>query len=601
MTEQSSGYIFFPEAGNMYKPEEPDDEAAFPGPLLTKKMQKDSLIRFMVQKSQECLNATDIQDPVETYFFWQIMELFCRQNGKVMMYEVGTLLFRGYGMLRKKSSELRGVKNYKNWCLPLAQLVCSNSPDGEHRELMIKMGDDFASRGLTYAAHICYVVAKVELGSHGQFDLIGCNRLPFGLRILSDIIQTTETYEYVLSLTSGRAQPNFQIFKLYYASRLTMIALYDLAIAYCETIARAVITFPGSFKRTFMERVILLSCNLHKELQEENEAEWLLELRRLHSVKVADANANANAVPEQRMPSTSSDLGSEIQDPITGEIPAYDQHTDPEDVFDSRYTMGELLGKGGFGSVYAGVRNEDGKQVAIKYVNKRHINKLLNIPGEKDNTNKEVTLLRMVSRPPCCSNIVALLEWFDMPAQVVLVLERPIPCMNLKEFTKLQNGCLSEAQTRDIMLQVIQAARHCCDRGVLHRDIKAQNLLINTDTLQVKLIDFGCGDLLKDTPYKKYAGTPAFWPPERVLFEDYNGIPATIWGLGILLSYLLVGKYPFNSKKSFDDAYLNLCPGVSRELLELLIWCLDFNPQLRPTFEDLLRHEWFVEGIQDKV
>lgn len=136
-----------------------------------------------------------------------------------------------------------------------------------------------------------------------------------------------------------------------------MIALYDLAIAYCETIARAVITFPGSFKRTFMERVILvnkfiinckmvsrfqmhgvvlitsfvqLSCNLHKELQEENEAEWLLELRRLHSVKVADANANANAVPEQRMPSTSSDLGSEIQDPITGEIPAYDQHTDPE-------------------------------------------------------------------------------------------------------------------------------------------------------------------------------------------------------------------------------------------------------------------------------
>lgn len=114
--------------------------------------------------------------------------------------------------------------------------------------------------------------------------------------------------------------------------------------------------------------------------------------------------------------------------------------------------------------------------------------------------------MRMVSRPPCCSNIVALLEWFDMPAQVVLVLERPIPCMNLKEFTKLQNGCLSEAQTRDIMLQVIQAARHCCDRGVLHRDIKAQNLLINTDTLQVKLIDFGCGDLLKDTPYKKYAG-----------------------------------------------------------------------------------------------
>lgn len=56
------------------------------------------------------------------------------------------------------------------------------------------------------------------------------------------------------------------------------------------------------------------------------------------------------------------------------------------------------------------------------------------------------------------------------------------------------------------MRQVVQAARHCCDCGVLHRDIKGENILINTDTLQVKLIDFGCGDLLKNTPYKIYTG-----------------------------------------------------------------------------------------------
>lgn len=58
----------------------------------------------------------------------------------------------------------------------------------------------------------------------------------------------------------------------------------------------------------------------------------------------------------------------------------------------------------------------------------------------------------------------------------------------------------------DFMLQVVEAARHCYSRRVFHRDIKAENLLFNTDTMDVKLIDFGCGDLWQDTPYEEYAG-----------------------------------------------------------------------------------------------
>lgn len=78
--------------------------------------------------------------------------------------------------------------------------------------------------------------------------------------------------------------------------------------------------------------------------------------------------------------------------------------------------------------------------------------------------------------------------------------------MDLFDFLVDQGGQLSEPLTRYIMYQVIRAARHCSDCGVLHRDIKSENLLINTETLQVKLIDFGCGDLLKDTPYTYYDG-----------------------------------------------------------------------------------------------
>lgn len=78
--------------------------------------------------------------------------------------------------------------------------------------------------------------------------------------------------------------------------------------------------------------------------------------------------------------------------------------------------------------------------------------------------------------------------------------------MDLREFVNLHSGHLTEAQTQDIMWQVVQAARHSTARGVLHHDISPENLLINIDTLQVRQIDFGCGELLVDIPYRMFIG-----------------------------------------------------------------------------------------------
>ncbi|KAF4071660.1 hypothetical protein AMELA_G00275890 [Ameiurus melas] len=531
-------------------------------------MRKENLIRYIQTKIQECFQHIHERDQVEAYFFWQIMELFCNRNGEVMMCEVATILFRGFSWLRQKLPNYEDGNRWKEWCLPLAELLSSSPPDHhEHREALIKMGDDLASRRWTYAAHICYVVAKVELGSRSQFELIGCDgRVPFGIQVLSKAFVRTETYEYVVSLTSGLAQPNFQRWKFCQASRLAHFNLTDQAFKYCENIARATFTFPDRIKRSFVERLILLSCKLLDEKAEE--PEWLLELRQLHRTKLE----NLNGDPEQRMATTSHDVVSEIQDSEcslrTGEIPALqspdlEQHNDPPAVFESRYTLGKLLGQGGFGSIFEGVRTEDGKEVAIKFVQKIKV-KTMTIPGETQELPVEVALMKMVSRPPRCSNVVELLEWFNMDDQYVMVLERPSPCMDLYKFTNLQGDCLPEAQARDVMLQVIRAARHCCDRGVLHRDIKEENLLINTDTLEVKLIDFGSGDLLKDTPYEEYSGTDFFIPPEFLKNEEYMGIPTAIWGLGVLLFSLICGVYPFFVADVLHDAHLELCPDLSQ-------------------------------------
>lgn len=107
---------------------------------------------------------------------------------------------------------------------------------------------------------------------------------------------------------------------------------------------------------------------------------------------------------------------------------------------------------------------------------------------------------------PYCEEVVELLDWFETSEIFVLVMERPDPCMDLYKFSKQGDGQLSEDVSQTIMKQVVQAVRLCCDRGVLHRDIKPENILINQQTLEVKLIDFGCGDLLTDEVYTEFRG-----------------------------------------------------------------------------------------------
>ncbi|XP_076868388.1 uncharacterized protein LOC143519147 isoform X2 [Brachyhypopomus gauderio] len=265
----------------------------------------------------------------------------------------------------------------------------------------------------------------------------------------------------------------------------------------------------------------------------------------------------------------------------------------------SRYTVGDLLGTGGYGSVYAGVRKADGKQVAIKYVPKYHAERFITVPGETRSLPLEVALMKMVCRPPRCEHIVELLEWFECNNYFILILERPVPCMDLFKFLDLHQRQLPEPLARLIMHQVVQAVLHCHDRGVVHRDVKENNLLVNPDTLEVKLIDFGCGDLLKTGPYRHFRGTKVYCPPEWLVNRTYEGRQATIWSLGVLLYSIICGDVPFKNKEDHVKAHLCFSGNPSRDCRHLIRWCLQKDPEKRPVLEDVLAHKWFLEGLQN--
>ncbi|XP_053479076.1 serine/threonine-protein kinase pim-2-like isoform X1 [Ictalurus furcatus] len=180
-----------------------------------------------------------------------------------------------------------------------------------------------------------------------------------------------------------------------------------------------------------------------------------------------------------------------------------DVKTGKTEKFFSRFTVGKLLGKGSFGFVYAGVQKSDGKKVALKFMKRCEIYPYITLPGDTRRLPLEVALMELVCKPPHCPHVIELLECFETPKFFILVLERPDPCVDLFEYC--EDVGMSESKAQTIMKQVLLAALHCRDRGVFHRDIKDENVLLNPQTLEVKLIDFGCGDLLKDTPYTEYS------------------------------------------------------------------------------------------------
>ncbi|XP_077047355.1 serine/threonine-protein kinase pim-3-like [Agelaius phoeniceus] len=132
----------------------------------------------------------------------------------------------------------------------------------------------------------------------------------------------------------------------------------------------------------------------------------------------------------------------------------------------------------------------------------------------------ELALLWKVSRPGFPS-VVRLLDWFEVPEGFALLMERPQRCQHLWYFLH-ERRFLTEPVGRGLFRQVLEAMGHCSSRGVLHRHIKAENVLVDLATGEAKLIDFGCGTILQDTFYTRMSGTPEYSPPEWILFGCYH-------------------------------------------------------------------------------
>lgn len=262
-----------------------------------------------------------------------------------------------------------------------------------------------------------------------------------------------------------------------------------------------------------------------------------------------------------------------------------------KEAFEKLYTVEQMLGNGGFGVVYAGYRNADKRLVAIKYVKKEAVLEWNLLDGEL--VPAEIFYLSKVS---CIPHVVRLMDYFENDDSFIVVLDRSRPTQDLFDYIT-ERGSLSESVAQDFMEQIVSTLIQIHKVGVVHRDIKDENILVNLETKQISIIDFGSAALLKDSLYTDCDGTRVYCPPEWIMNGHYSALGTTVWSLGVLLYDMVCGDIPFEDDEHIVKAKLKFPTNLSSSVRDLISRCLSVDPAKRPTLEDILSHKWMTSFL----
>jgi protein-serine/threonine kinase len=250
------------------------------------------------------------------------------------------------------------------------------------------------------------------------------------------------------------------------------------------------------------------------------------------------------------------------------------------------YKRTEVVGRGKFGVVYKGYHKQTKQVVAIKVLN-------LDTPEEEvADVQQEIQFLTELKNVPNVTHYYGLLL---NDTKLWIIMDY---CAGGLIRTLLKSGVFEERYVAVIVRELLVALQLVHRLGVIHRDLKAANVLITKEG-QVQLCDFGVAAKITLQALKRttMAGTPYWMAPEVIREGDAYNAKADIWLLGITVYEITTGNPPYLDKDAMwaMQMILKLTPPrlEGREYLaalkETVALCLDENPDERPLAEDLLK------------
>nr|XP_021394464.1 NUAK family SNF1-like kinase 2 [Lonchura striata domestica] len=257
-----------------------------------------------------------------------------------------------------------------------------------------------------------------------------------------------------------------------------------------------------------------------------------------------------------------------------------------------RYEFLETLGKGTYGKVKK-ARERSGKLVAIKSIRKDKIK------DEQDlvHIRREIEIMSSLSHP----HIIAVHEVFENSAKIVIVMEYASRGDLYDYISERQR--LSEQEARHFFRQVVSAVYYCHKNGIVHRDLKLENILLDASG-NIKIADFGLSNVFQqDKLLQTYCGSPLYASPEIINGRPYRGPEVDSWSLGVLLYILVHGTMPFDGH-DYKTLVKQITSGDYREPTKLsdacglIRWMLMVNPERRATIEDIATHWWVNWGYK---
>ncbi|CAJ0931767.1 unnamed protein product, partial [Mesorhabditis belari] len=201
------------------------------------------------------------------------------------------------------------------------------------------------------------------------------------------------------------------------------------------------------------------------------------------------------------------------------------------------YRLGKELGAGNFSKVKMGIHVLTKEKVAVKVMEKTKMDQ-----KQQRLLAREILTMEKMNHP----HIVRLFECVETLTRMHLVMEYA-GGGELYAYVH-DKGKLTEQDAKPLFAQIVSAVHHMHSREVVHRDIKAENVMFSAPG-HVKLVDFGFScHIAGSTELATFCGSPPYAAPELYRDKSYNGTMVDIWALGVLLYFMLVGITPFKGE-----------------------------------------------------